>query len=1375
MNKFNIWHRLLTGCAIVAIMYLFFVQARFVLHPIPVVFDPTQIAFGYSNTQFSGTVYHDEGVDAVSFGTGVALDVNGSLIGTRLTTSTGAYTFTGVTINALDVITVYIDGEVGDGVLVMKVSNDEVNGQPITGMDIYKDRLIIRTSTSSTVNFTTTDIKLADNTGDADITAVYTISNNDVILGLNKELYIHPNATFTMSGNLITHDLDVRGTLVVGTGTITISGSLVATGTLTVTGDVTLSSVASGEVINLASNSLQNLYIDNGLEAYFRMDEAAGFNLSGSTLNTATGGSLTNGPSWVTTNTGTTLFYNPWALEFDGADDIVTFGDAWDLSTSMHRTFTTWFRRKSSTTHDVIFSKRSGTGSSTIGYALYINDDTDKINFQMSDGSNTYTVTSASTITDQDWHHVGLSFNALDNNGTNIFLDGVIDVSNKTGSLNPSSDSVANATEFAIGNYDGSNGNFIGTMDDFRIYNRTLSGSEISVLNAGYKATGSGTYYLRSAIDINGDFGIYAGVVDIGFGKSINVAGDFNIYGELRTNSGTVTLDGTSQTIRGSTAFNQLAKTVTTSTTLTFETNTEQTVSGAITLQGAVNQRMNLRASVTGSQAYLIVEDSGATILKHLDVKDNNALSGALMQCTAGCVDRGNNVNWVFLGECGDGVVNSTEDCDDGNNNNNDSCPNDCDLAVCGDNIVEGLEECDPPNTGQCQSNCIFRGSGGGGRGNRSSAGSTGSYFKRPDPPDGCGNSILQRDLGEECDTGTRFNGLGNCSFDCKKLICGDGVITPGIGEDCEPTQAGTSNGVSLFEVATCGETCTAPITTPEGSIHGGCQRMFLQACTTGSPSASTTPRESRCGNGSVDPGEECDFGGICNGGQFDGSFWTDIPSVDTCESGGGIPEARGGDGCSETCTTEFCGDGIAQQRGADNQPNTPDDEQCDNGSVCSDDATKACRLDSDCEGENTCVYHAAKDRTCSDTCKKSSQKPSAPRKPAETCGNSKVEGAEECDLGSENGTEGSTCTSTCSTRIVDRPEVSTEPFCGNAVLDPDEECDNGDENSDIAANACRTNCVKSTCGDFVIDNNEECDNGDGNSDFFSDKCRLNCRLPYCGDFVRDSGEECDGSLSCQPNCMRTLQQSRCGNGITEPGEQCDDGSTVSGDGCSRFCQDEVQVATEPICGNGTKEEDEECDDGNTVDGDSCSAQCVIVELGTRKAATEIFTIDADVVIVNPTEIANALKFIDGEDPCSTLVIKGRNQKADMIRAAAKKQHIPIVKNILLAKQIYRSVRPGEIINGELCTGINAVKSELSNKEKPAPPPKPVTPPVEPVPQPLPQAPTQFAYGYYPYAQVTPMITAQPPAGQTGPGMIGVAIAGVAGGMGWIRRRKKEL
>lgn len=60
------------------------------------------------------------------------------------------------------------------------------------------------------------------------------------------------------------------------------------------------------------------------------------------------------------------------------------------------------------------------------------------------------------------------------------------------------------------------------------------------------------------------------------------------------------------------------------------------------------------------------------------------------------------------VGECGDGVVEGNEACDDGANNSDtaaDACRIDCTAATCGDGVVDMGEECDGAN--QCDENCV--------------------------------------------------------------------------------------------------------------------------------------------------------------------------------------------------------------------------------------------------------------------------------------------------------------------------------------------------------------------------------------------------------------------------------------------------------------------------------------------------------------------------------------------------------------------------------------------------------------------------------------------------------------------------------------------
>lgn len=88
---------------------------------------------------------------------------------------------------------------------------------------------------------------------------------------------------------------------------------------------------------------------------------------------------------------------------------------------------------------------------------------------------------------------------------------------------------------------------------------------------------------------------------------------------------------------------------------------------------------------------------------------DTNELDGA------SCVSRGFDGGALTCGacvfntaactnapvSCGNGIVNPGETCDDGNNNQNDSCTNLCQAAVCGDGVIRsGSEQCDGSDLG---------------------------------------------------------------------------------------------------------------------------------------------------------------------------------------------------------------------------------------------------------------------------------------------------------------------------------------------------------------------------------------------------------------------------------------------------------------------------------------------------------------------------------------------------------------------------------------------------------------------------------------------------------------------------------------------------
>lgn len=134
--------------------------------------------------------------------------------------------------------------------------------------------------------------------------------------------------------------------------------------------------------------------------------------------------------------------------------------------------------------------------------------------------------------------------------------------------------------------------------------------------------------------------------------------------------------------------------------------------------------------------------------------------------------------------ECGNGILDLGEECDDGNTGNTDNClkvGDRCAVAQCGDGFRDlkepRVEECDPADPSQlCDSDCTLP---------------------------ACGDGLVNPLAGEECDDGQNGNDDA-CLDTCKRNLCGDGVLNraPG-GEVCD---LGAQNGASTcpYGVRSC-------------------------------------------------------------------------------------------------------------------------------------------------------------------------------------------------------------------------------------------------------------------------------------------------------------------------------------------------------------------------------------------------------------------------------------------------------------------------------------------------------------------------------------------------------------------------------------------
>ncbi|MEK6675385.1 MAG: thrombospondin type 3 repeat-containing protein [Planctomycetota bacterium] len=146
-------------------------------------------------------------------------------------------------------------------------------------------------------------------------------------------------------------------------------------------------------------------------------------------------------------------------------------------------------------------------------------------------------------------------------------------------------------------------------------------------------------------------------------------------------------------------------------------------------------------------------------------------------------------------------------------------------------------------------------------------------------------------------------------------------------------------------------------------------------------------------------------------------------------------------------------------------------------------------------------------------------------------CGNSLVEGAEQCDP-----PNASTCDTTC--RLIGGPSGNV---CGNGRIDTGEQCEPPSRPTCTAACQLVQGAV-TACNNGTIEPGEECDPPNGTT------CGCTCRLitvgtTLCGNCIREGDEECDppNGTSCGTNCRRfTSGVPVCGNTILETGEQCD-------------------------------------------------------------------------------------------------------------------------------------------------------------------------------------------------------------------------------------------
>jgi hypothetical protein len=190
----------------------------------------------------------------------------------------------------------------------------------------------------------------------------------------------------------------------------------------------------------------------------------------GATGSNTTTGSCSSGTSTEAWNNGTNGKRNA-SLDFDGSDDYVQITDTANLrfdSASQDYSIFSWIKRATNGTMYII----SKEDADNYGWRMMFNSSN-----QVVCSEDITDVTSTSTITDTNWHHIGCTIDR-DGNGQ-VYIDGLPNGS--TSSMG--SDAMATTSNIRIGTRSYTSINYFdGQIDDVRIYNYALTSKQVEMV-----------------------------------------------------------------------------------------------------------------------------------------------------------------------------------------------------------------------------------------------------------------------------------------------------------------------------------------------------------------------------------------------------------------------------------------------------------------------------------------------------------------------------------------------------------------------------------------------------------------------------------------------------------------------------------------------------------------------------------------------------------------------------------------------------------------------------------------------------------------------------------------------------------------------------
>ena len=219
------------------------------------------------------------------------------------------------------------------------------------------------------------------------------------------------------------------------------------------------SSSKKGSGVNMGTNKNNNSLSD-GLVGYWKMDEGIGTTTADSSDNnigTLLGAGWSNGKFGIGTS-------------FDGSSSYINCGTSPSLNLQSSFTLDAWVNQTNSTGYQTIINHGSQGASGE--YWLYLSNG--KVSLEVGNGTSHDFRENLSTAIGTGWNHIIVTFN---NGLVYAFVNGI-----QTASVSLNiSNTLGGTQSLSIGKYP-SNYYFNGLIDEVRIYNRTLSPTEVTQL-----------------------------------------------------------------------------------------------------------------------------------------------------------------------------------------------------------------------------------------------------------------------------------------------------------------------------------------------------------------------------------------------------------------------------------------------------------------------------------------------------------------------------------------------------------------------------------------------------------------------------------------------------------------------------------------------------------------------------------------------------------------------------------------------------------------------------------------------------------------------------------------------------------------------------